>query len=207
MWIQQDLGELFGTYSGVELVPVLPGPPPGRPPAVAWYGWDRDSDRLDRILRSASGGVLDEPSILLAEMLGRERVGNLHAPEAERRADGDIQQLIATDPQAAEEGCYADLQWTSWRHWNGDEDAASTPALARTVAALASADGPPGIEVAGVGAFWREALPPMQLVVTPPRLRAGLPAISGDLGPAPTHEWLLGVGATHRYTCYLAPRV
>lgn len=207
LWIEQGLYELFDPGSGVDLSPILPGPPLGRPPAIPWYGWNADIDRLDRVLRAATGDVLDEPSVLLAHEIAREGFGNLHEPEAERRGQYEMKQMIAADPEAAEEGCYADLPWTWQRRWKGDEDAAATPELARAVAALASAGGPTSVEVAGIGAFWREELPPMRLIIAPPRESEGcLPAIPGLVrAMAPTHERELRVRATHRYARHLEP--
>ena len=48
--------------------------------------------------------------------------------------EGVFTRMIADDPQAAEDGCYADLAWTSQRLWNDDEDVVATPTLARAVA-------------------------------------------------------------------------
>lgn len=206
VWIEQNKYALFGLDEPRVLAPILPGPPIGRPANVPWYGWGHDIDWLDRFLRAATGGVLDEPSILLADRLAREGFGNLHAPDAGRRTDDELRRMIADDPQAAEDGCYAELAWTSQRHWNGDEDAAATPTLTRAVAALASAEGPATVEVEGVGGFWREVLPPMQLVIKPPRPSDGwLPAITDELPDAPAQAWLLDVGAVHRYVRHMGP--
>lgn len=206
VWIEQCKYEFFGLDEGREMAPLVPGRPIGRPPKVPWFGWHHDDDWLDRILRAATAGDLDEPSILLADGLARAGFGNLHEPEAKRRADDEFRRMIAEDPQTAEECCYAHLAWTSLRHWNDDEDAAATPTLARAVAALASAEGPAGVEVEGIGAFWREELPPMQLRITPPRPSDGfLPAIVSDLSDAPAHARLLGVGEVHRYARHLGP--
>src|SRR6185437_9512237 len=154
---------------------------------------------IDRILRAATGGVLDEPSILLAEALGREGFGNLHDPADERQRHAGVLRIIAEDPQAAEEGCYADLRWTWRRWWNGHEDAAATPALARAVAALASAEGPARVEVEGIGDFWRERLPANRLPIIPPSPHDGwLPRLA-DLPEVPSPVRDLVVGETHRY--------
>lgn len=205
VWIEQCKYDFFGLDEPGGMAP-LPGSPSGRAPQVPWYGWHHDDDWLDRILRAATGGMLDEPSILLADGLARAGFGNLHEPEAKRRAGDEFRRMIAEDPQAAEECCYAHLAWTSLRHWHDDEHAAATPTLVRAVATLASAAGPAGVEVEGLGAFRREVLPPMQLRITPPRPSDGfLPALAGDLCDAPAQARLLGVGEVHRYARHLGP--
>jgi hypothetical protein len=198
VWIEQELFSMFAAQE-------LPGAPVGRPKRVPWYGWVLDADRLDRVLRAASGGVLSEPAVLLADEIARGGWGNLHAPEDARRRDRELNEEIDADPQAAEEGCYADLRWASWARWNDTEDAAATPALARAVAELASAAGPAQVEIEGVGTFWREVLPAMTLQVETPGAGDGwLAVVPHDAPPSMTPS-TLRLPATHRYARHLGP--
>lgn len=205
VWIEQSTPMMLAGADDAGPQPDLPDAPVGRPKHVPWYGWSHDADTLDRVLRAASGGVLSEPAVLLADEIARGGWGNLHASEDARRRDRELIEMIDADPQTAEECCYADLRWASVARWDDADDAAATPELARAVAELASAAGPQEVEIAGVGTFWREVLPAMTLRVDTPSDSDGwLAAVAHDAPPS-LSPWALHLSATHRYVRHLGP--
>lgn len=202
VWIEQVMYSLFVADNGEPPLD-LPAAPAGRPKKAPWHGWVHDADRLDRVLRAASGGVLSEPAVLLAHEIACGGWGNLHSPEKARRGDRELLEWIEADPQEAEACGYASLQWNSHARWNDTEDAAATPALVRAVAELASAAGPEQVEIEGLGTFWREVLPAMTLPVEAPSEHGGwLAPVSHDAPPS-MEPRALRLPATHRYVRHL----
>ncbi len=108
--------------------------------------------------------------------------------------------MKATVPEAVREALYLELPEDQI-----PKERRLDLAMARAVAALASAEGPARVEVEGIGDFSREQLPPIRLPIVPPSPHDGwLPKVA-DLPEPPPPVRDLVVGETHRYVRHLDP--
>jgi hypothetical protein len=172
--------------------------PIGRPAGVAWRSGAAERDRIDRLLRAVSGGLLTEATVLLAKQIDLDG-WSTGTGSAEARAAIREGIAMARDPEVGE---YCEsLQWLGVRFF-GEEVAAAEANPA--VAALASADGPAEVVVMGLGRFWRELLPAEPHPITPATDPTGwlqpVPGLDGAVRPA-----AIELAATHRYVQEMAP--
>jgi hypothetical protein len=173
--------------------------PIGRPADVPWYGWFHDVDALDRLLRAATAGVVDEPSLLLAHRLPDLGWGDLVKPRAERRQVGEGIEMVDEDPAAARELVYYDaMKYTRWSLWHDQLPPAPDPETRRGVEVMARPNGPPRVHLAGVGDFFRETLPRATIHLSPPEPSDGwLPRVRPGFAPPPARA--LELAETFRY--------
>lgn len=164
---------LYGLYAGDGARPC------GRPERVPWNGMTGDFDGIDRILRTVSRGVLDEDSVLLADEIVRCGWDAHLQPLERRRKDLAFVRSIDTDPDLAEEACYAHLRWQFERPQRTELPESDEAHAREMAAALLRPDGSAAIEVERIGEFWREGLHPEELRLAPDDLRGWLPAVSG----------------------------
>lgn len=179
--------------------------PQGRPPEMDWQGLGGDRDLLDRILRAASDGVLDEASILLARQIEQDGWRSLTETRASRRGIRDTIDFVrASQNEAWGHECESMLyDPVAFFHAQPppDPDAAHGAA----VASLSTESGPLEVEVSGMGRFHREVQPAVTLRIARPNPSAGwLSSLSRD-GLVAAGEARLLLPAVHRYVQPRAP--
>lgn len=173
--------------------------PQGRPPEMDWQGLGGDRDLLDRILRAASGGVLDEASILLARAIEQDGWRSLTQTRAARQAIRETIEFVRANQHEERAHAYESLLYDQASFFRDRPLPAPDAAHSAAVASLATESGPPDVEVSGMGRFYREVQPAVTLCIVRPHPNAGWLSSLSREGLVPAGEARLLLPAVHRY--------
>ncbi len=120
---------------------------------------------VDRVLRAATGGAIDEPSLMLAAELQRLGWDDWSRPVAERAHARQVIEMVRDDPEEARACFYDSLQSSFARHFGARSVPPYDEATVRTVRAMRTASGPEEVRIEDAGVFRRESSPEVVVAI------------------------------------------